>query len=83
MEKEYRITWIGGCQNGNEQSTWVNAEQLIAIANEDAIPTIADVDSAIEYLNSLEYSIEIENIPKIDSAGFESNGINHHQEKLN
>ena len=84
MNTEYGITWVGGCQDGNEETSWVDTKELIAMAN-DNFPTkeITDADSAINFLRTLDFSIEIANIPELDSAGYDSNGVNHYQEKLN
>ena len=84
MKKEYGITFVGGCQDGNEETSWVNTKELLLIAN-DMFPIrpITKADSAVNFLRTLDFNVEVVNIPEIDSAGFTHDGVNVYQEKLN
>jgi len=80
-EVVYNLTFVGETQTGQEEIITLNENELIKLANEtDDISTIKD---AKQLLIELGYCINEIEIPEIDSAGFDSNGINHYQEKLN
>jgi len=84
LEPEYGITFVGGCQDGNEETSWVNTKELLLMANDmDPTDPIINADNAVDFLRTLEFSVEVVHIPKLDSAGFDFEGINHYQEKLN
>jgi len=74
---------MGDVQNGEEEEFWVDGEGLVELCNEDTYADVATPEGARDFLREVGYSIREEKIPVIDSAGFDSDGVNHYQEKLN
>jgi len=85
FETQYGVTYMGDVQNGEEEEFWVDGEGLVELCNEDTYSCVdvATPEGALDFLREVGYSIRVEKIPVIDSAGFDSEGINHYQEKLN
>lgn len=77
----FDVVFVGETQTSEEIINTLSKTELIELANEsDDISTLED---AKEILIELGYCINEIEIPEIDSSGFDSNGINHFQDKLN
>ena len=80
---EYGVTYVGDVQDGEEQEFWLDEKGLMLLGNECSDDTFTKVIDAMTFLRDVGYSIRIEHIPEVDSAGFDSAGFNHYQDKLN
>ena len=80
-ETVYDVVFVGETQTGEEAINTLSESELIGLANESG--NVSTLEDAKELLLELGYSIFKFEIPEVDSAGFDSNGINHFQDKLN
>mgnify|MGYP006906264654 CR=1 len=82
-QRQFGVTFIGDVQDGEEETVYVDEKGIVELCNEDTDADVTTADGAVDFLREVGYSISIENVPEIDSAGFDSNGVNQYQEKLN
>tara|TARA_R110000744_G_scaffold39178_10_gene89302 strand:- start:1313 stop:1561 length:249 start_codon:yes stop_codon:yes gene_type:complete len=75
FKTEYGVTYIGDVQDGEEEEFWVDGDGLVDLCNEDTYADVATPEGALDFLREVGYSIRVEKIPVIDSAGFNSDGI--------
>ena len=80
-ETVYSVVFVGETQTGEEAINTLSESELLELANESG--DVDNIEDAKELLIDLGYSILEFDIPEVDSAGFDSNGINHFQERLN